>query len=133
MYLAQLKILNFRRLRDVTVLFEPGLNVIVGPNNVGKSAVVDALRALLAGADDPYPRFTQDDLHLPKGGTASGEIRFEYLFKDLSPDDEADFMHALKPGEGGKIEATLGVSYGDMDKTGRLRPAGGAATIKMSP
>ena len=121
MYLAQLKILNFRRLRDVTVLFEPGLNVIVGPNNVGKSAVVDALRALLAGADDPYPRFTQDDLHLPKGGTASGEIRFEYLFKDLSPDDEADFLHALKPGEGGKIEATLGVSYGDMDKTGRLR------------
>lgn len=121
MHLAQLKILNFRRLKDVTIQFRPGLNVIVGPNNVGKSAVVDALRALLAGADDPYPRFTQDDLHIPKGGTASGDIRFEYVFRDLSPEDEADFLHALKPDKDGKIEALLAVGYGDMDQTGRLR------------
>jgi putative ATP-dependent endonuclease of the OLD family len=53
MYLAELAIKNFRRLNDVTLKFVPGLNVLVGPNNVGKTAVVDALRALLAGMDDP--------------------------------------------------------------------------------
>ncbi|MEY9358636.1 putative ATP-dependent endonuclease of OLD family [Bradyrhizobium yuanmingense] len=122
MYLAELAIKNFRRLNNVTLKFVPGLNVLVGPNNVGKTAVVDALRALLAGMDDPYPRFDSDDIHLPKGGSATGEIIFKYIFRDLSGEDEADFSHALKPGEDGKIEAVLGVTYGEPDKSGRLRP-----------
>lgn len=54
-HLAELRIRNFRRISDATLKFRPGMNVIVGPNNIGKKAVVDALRALLAGADDPYP------------------------------------------------------------------------------
>ncbi len=121
MYLASLTISNFRRLQSAKLEFQSGLNIIVGPNNIGKSAVVDALRALLAGADDPYPRFSKDDVHVPKGAAASGDISFEYVFKDLSPDDEADFLHALKPTADGKLEAVLGVSYGDLDKVGRLR------------
>lgn len=122
MYLASVSIGNFRRLKNVKLEFRPGLNIIVGPNNIGKTAVVDALRALLAGADDPYPRFDLDDLHVPKSGTASGEITFQFVFQDLSADDEADFLHALKPGSDGKLEARLGVSYGDPDRSGRLRP-----------
>jgi putative ATP-dependent endonuclease of the OLD family len=121
MYLSKLSIKNFRRLKEVTLQFVPGLNVLVGPNNVGKTAVVDALRALLAGADDPYPRFDRDDIHIPKGGAALGDISFEYIFQDLSLEDEADFLHALRLGGDGKIEAVLGVSYGDMDKSDRLR------------
>jgi len=121
-YLAQLSIKNFRRVKEATLFFRPGLNVIVGPNNIGKTAVVDGLRALLAGADDPYPRFTCDDIHLPASGPATGEIRFEYIFKDLSLDDEAEFMHAIREGADGKIEAIMGVTYGDADKSGRLKP-----------
>jgi len=122
MYLAKMTIKNFRRLKRVSIEFQRGLNVLVGPNNIGKTAVVDALRALLAGADDPYPRFDQDDLHTPKGAKPSGEISFEYVFRDLSLEDEADLLPALLPGQAGKTEALLGVAYGNMDKTGRLRP-----------
>lgn len=121
MYLAKLSISNFRRIHDVAFEFVPGLNIIIGPNNIGKTAAVDALRALLAGTDDPYPRFSVDDIHLPKGGKIGGEIVFEYVFKDLSDEDEADFLHALRRDQDGKIEAVLGVSYGDPDKSGRLR------------
>src|SRR5262249_12741807 len=32
-----------------------------------------------------------------------------------------DFLHALKPAANGTIEAVLGISHGDMDKSGRLR------------
>jgi putative ATP-dependent endonuclease of the OLD family len=53
MYLATLKISNFRKLKEATLSFEPGLNIIVGANNIGKTAVIDALRALLAGHDEP--------------------------------------------------------------------------------
>lgn len=122
MHLAQLTIKNFRRIAEAILLFRPGLNVIVGPNNIGKTAVVDGLRALLAGVDDPYPRFTLDDIHLPKGGTASGEIRFEYVFRGLSLDDEAEFIHALRERGDGTTEAVMGVTYGDADKSGRLKP-----------
>jgi len=121
-HLAQLRIKNFRRISDATLKFRPGLNVVVGPNNIGKTAVVDALRALLAGADDPYPRFTCDDIHMPSGGTATGEIRFEYVFHGLSHDDEAEFLHALREGGDGKTEAVMGVTYGDPDKSRRLKP-----------
>ncbi len=122
MYLAELTIRNFRRIREARLFFRPGLNIIVGSNNIGKTAVVDALRALLAGADDPYPRFTLDDVHLPAGGTASGEILFEYIFSDLSLDDEGEFLHALREVPGGKVEAVVGVAYGEADKSGRLKP-----------
>ncbi|WP_075289796.1 AAA family ATPase [Pararhizobium arenae] len=121
MYLASLTISNFRRFTKTTLSFQPGLNVIVGPNNIGKSAVVDGLRALLAGADDPYPRFTSDDIHLPKAGTATGEITFTFVFKDLDLDDEADFLHAIREKLSGDIEAVMGVTYGEPDKSGRLR------------
>lgn len=120
-YLASLSITNFRRLKSATLHFAPGLNVVVGPNNIGKTAVVDGLRALLAGVDDPYPRFTIDDRHIPKQGEPAGDITFEYVFKDLSLEDEADFLHALRPLPDGKSEAVLGVTYGDPDKSGRLR------------
>lgn len=121
MYLAQLSISNFRKLREVELHFQAGLNVIVGANNVGKTAVVDALRALLAGHEEPYPRLDRDDLHRPAGGAASGDIAFHYLFRDLSLDDEADFLNALKSGAGGEMEVHISVRYSDADATGRFR------------
>jgi putative ATP-dependent endonuclease of OLD family len=121
MYLRTLTIGNFRRLKSVVLEFVPELNILVGPNNVGKTAMVEALRALLAGADDPYPRLDMDDLHVPVGGAASGEITFHYVFADLSSDDEADFANALKAGSDGAIEAHFGVTYGNPDKVGRFQ------------
>ena len=120
-YLAKLIIKNFRKLKHAEFLFQAGLNVLVGGNNVGKTAVVDALRALLAGHDEPYPRLGEDDVHRPKGGTSSGDIVFEYVFSGLSLDDEADFLAALVPGTSGGLEAHIKIRYSDADKAGRLR------------
>lgn len=121
MYLAQLSIKNFRKLQEVQIQFQPGLNIIVGANNVGKTAVVDALRALLAGHDEPPPRLDIDDLHRPKGGNPAGDITFHYVFRDLTPDDEADFLAALKPDDDGNLEAHVHVRYSGADASGRLR------------
>ncbi len=121
MYLAQLKISNFRKLQKVNLSFQPGLNVLVGSNNVGKTAVIDALRALLAGYDEPYPRLDGEDMYRPKGGVPTGDIEFRYIFRDLDADDEADFLAALKPGDAGKLEAHITIRYSEADKTGRLR------------
>jgi putative ATP-dependent endonuclease of OLD family len=120
-YLAELNITNFRKLQKAELHFQPGLNVLVGANNVGKTAVVDALRALLAGHDEPYPRLDVDDVHHPKGGKPTGDIIFRYVFRGLDPDDEADFLAALKPDSAGVLEAHITICYAEADKAGRLR------------
>jgi len=120
MHLSKLVIKNFRKLKHAELSFQAGLNVLVGGNNVGKTAVVDALRALLAGHDEPYPRLGEEDLHRPHGGTPSGDIVFEYVFSGLSLDDEADFLAALVPCAAG-LEAHIKIRYSDADKAGRLR------------
>ena len=43
MYLAQLNISNFRKISTAKIDFQPGLDILVGANNVGKTAVIDAL------------------------------------------------------------------------------------------
>jgi putative ATP-dependent endonuclease of the OLD family len=121
MHLAKLVIRNFRKLKHAELSFQPGLNVLVGGNNTGKTAVVDALRALLAGHDEPYPRLGEEDVHRPKGGTPSGDIVFEYAFTGLDSDDEADFLAALVPDAAGNLEAHIKIRYSDPDNSGRLR------------
>ncbi|KIX44651.1 ATP-dependent endonuclease [Burkholderia pseudomallei] len=121
MHLSKLVIKNFRKLKHAELSFQAGLNVLVGGNNVGKTAVVDALRALLAGHDEPYPRLGEEDVHRPHDGTPSGDIVFEYVFSGLSLDDEADFLAALVPGAAGGLEAHIKIRYSDADKAGRLR------------
>ena len=121
MYLSKLRVVNFRKLKDVTLEFQKGLNILVGPNNAGKTAVVDALRALLGGIDEPYPRLNVDDIHHPKGGDPSGSILFEFTFADLSLDDEAEFMAAIRPDDDGKMLAYFSVAYAEPDKGGRLQ------------
>ncbi|MFK1566939.1 ATP-dependent nuclease [Pseudomonas aeruginosa] len=121
MYLAELNIKNFRKLKDAKLCFQAGLNVLVGANNVGKTAVVDALRALLAGHEESYPRFSVDDRHRPKVGQPDGDITFHYVFRELDADDEADFLAALQPGNDGKLEAHIWIRYSDADKGGRFR------------
>jgi putative ATP-dependent endonuclease of OLD family len=121
-YLRKLSICNFRKLKSVEITFEPGLNILVGPNNVGKTTVIDALRALLNNQDEPSPRLSEDDIYRPKGGTATGAIEFHYVFHDLTPADEADFLPALVPNTQGELEVHIHVRYSDPDKsTGRLR------------
>lgn len=121
MYLAQLNISNFRKLQKAELSFQPGLNILVGANNVGKTAVVDALRALLAGHEEPYPRLDIEDLHHPKGGKPAGDIVFQYIFRELDADDEADFLAALRPNAAGNLEAHITIRYTEADKAGRLR------------
>ncbi len=126
MYLAELDVIGFRRIQALSVRFRAGLNILVGPNNVGKTAVVDALRALLTTTEEGYVRINEYDLHTLPAGKAS-EITFHYVFRDLTVDEEADFLPALKPipvapGEATKFEAHLWVRYSASGPSGRLRP-----------
>jgi len=124
LYLEKLAVSNFRKLKASEFKFTSGLNIIVGANNIGKTALVDALRSLLAGHEEPYPRLSADDIHRPLDGTPpAGDILFQFVFAGLSISDEADFLPALVPIDAGGFEAHITVSYSPIDTTsGRMRP-----------
>jgi len=69
MHLARVHVQNFRNFRDFEATFLPGLNVIVGENNVGKTNLLDAIRLGLGSASTTDPiRLTREDRHrLPDG------------------------------------------------------------------
>jgi putative ATP-dependent endonuclease of OLD family len=127
MYLAKVTIEGFRKLAKLEVAFRAGLNVFVGANNSGKTALIDALRALLSTADEGALRAGEADLHVNAAGLRASEITFSYVFRGLSVDEEADFISALKPlldtaGKRIEYEAHVTVRYSTVDSGGRLRP-----------
>ena len=105
MHLSSLVVKDFRRLKDAELTFHAGLNVIVGENNSGKTAVVDALLTVL-----DHRRFDRDDLNIEGDVEATG-TSIEAVFDSLNAGDEAAFVEALVPStETGKYRARFAVS-----------------------
>ncbi len=65
MFLSQIEIKNFRSIKETTLTFSKGLNVIIGRNNTGKTAVVDAIRVCLSyGKQRRDIYISKDDFHI---------------------------------------------------------------------
>lgn len=73
MYLSNLKLWNFRKygsLEDVDLQkpnldlnFTPGLNVLIGENDSGKSAIIDAIKLVLKTHSYEWIRIVEEDFH----------------------------------------------------------------------
>lgn len=132
MYLSKISIENFRNIGRLQVDLGPGLNVIVGENNIGKTSVLDALRAALGaaavGAD--VVRLSKDDLRMIDGKRVSDTIRIDVYFSDLSKNEQAEFIDALNyhPTDPSKITASIHFEWTWSEKSKRYhsRRWGGA-------
>lgn len=122
MYLANLTVKGFRKVSGAEMSFRSGLNIILGENNAGKTAVIDGLRALLTTTEEGTLRLDETDLHLASDGTRATEILFSYVFKELTIGEEADFANALRPSATpGQYDAYFHIRY-TINAAGRLRP-----------
>ncbi len=98
MHLQQVKVSNFRCLRKLTVSLAPGLNVLVGENNIGKTALLDAIRAALgpAASTGDALKVGPDDRHRLADGTYLTEpIVVSLLFGGLSDEQQAQCIDIL--------------------------------------
>jgi putative ATP-dependent endonuclease of the OLD family len=103
--LRELKIKNFRKLDDLIVTFPKGLSVIVGENNTGKTAIIDALRLMLMpGRDFDALRISEDDF---RSGTDFAPIEISCTFSDTTDSEEAHAQECLVDIGGGKFEIRL--------------------------
>jgi putative ATP-dependent endonuclease of the OLD family len=105
MWLRELTIRNFRRIEDLTINFPRGLSVIVGENNAGKTAIIDALRIMLFPSRDfDALRLNEDDF---RSGTDCAPIEISCTFSDLKDEDEVHFLECLVDIGEGKFEVQL--------------------------
>jgi putative ATP-dependent endonuclease of the OLD family len=114
MYISRLKLWNFRRFGSVTdfkieqpdldLPFTKGTNVLVGENDSGKTAIIDAIRFALGTHSIDWNRISHDDFH---GETE--RLRIEVYFDELNEDEGKNFIEWLSWGkdESDKISTSL--------------------------
>jgi hypothetical protein len=68
-YLSALKIQNFRQFQGLSIQFNEGVTALVGENDAGKTAVIDAIRYVLQTGDSEYLRLQPEDFHIAEDGT----------------------------------------------------------------
>jgi len=104
MYLSGLKIENFRIFgsgaRALDLAFARGLTVLVGPNDGGKTAVVDAIRLVLGTTARDFNRIVEEDFHYDDAGQATS-LRISCRFDFPDPNEAALFFEHTTPEEHG--------------------------------
>jgi putative ATP-dependent endonuclease of the OLD family len=96
MYLSNLHIKGFRGIREITLKFQKGLNVLVGENNCGKTSVADALRLLLsAGSFRRDISMTIDDFYCDNSGMRTQTVEIDATFSELTAPEQGVFIEML--------------------------------------
>ena len=93
MYLQYVEFRNFRCFKETSrVCFRKGLNVLVGENDSGKSAVIDAIRIVLGTTDQSWYHIDQSDFNEED---RQKDINIVLKFIDLTVEEQAAFLECL--------------------------------------
>ena len=95
MYVSELYAAGFRCFGQETPLalkLRRGLNVLVGPNDSGKTAIIDAVRFVLWTRGDDFLRLDPADFHVGQNGQRVADLLIRCTFDDLTPDEQARFL-----------------------------------------
>ncbi|MEV5950611.1 AAA family ATPase [Streptomyces sp. NPDC051993] len=139
MYLATLTAENFRvfgaRLSaedagdSLQLDLAPGVSVLLGENDAGKTAVVDAIRLCLLTTSGDFYRVTKDDFHVGPDGRADS-FTITCCFKDLSIEEQGVFLELLTTDPNGTSSLYISFKAELMDS---LPPHRVSATTRTGP
>jgi putative ATP-dependent endonuclease of OLD family len=101
-YLKTLKISGFRKLSNACIELPWGLSIIVGENNSGKTAIVDAIRALLGDYQIKSDDFNRD----PQGNTCR-DMSIAGVFSGLNLKDQGLLIDALISSDAETFDAQM--------------------------
>lgn len=114
MYLEKLIIKNFRSISELSLNFNKGLNVLIGENNSGKTAIIDALRICLGYGNQKRDLYISiADFHIDKSIISDilSDIEFHLHFKIEMPQETAWFNDMLNTNEDGTQDIQLHFKY----------------------
>lgn len=118
MIISELKVYNFRQFKSVDgapglqITFHKGLNALIGENDSGKTAVIDALKLVLLTQSNEYIRPLDEDFYKPVSGEPCSEFRIDCTISAFTENEAKNFIEYLMfKKSGDKIEYTLELHY----------------------
>lgn len=126
MYLHNIKLWNYRKYGsnqsfslgspNLNLSFTSGINALIGENDSGKTAIIDAIKLVLKTHSYEWIKVDRDDFF-----KESKRLRIELLFKELSIAEAKNFTEWLSwEGEGENAVPTLLLSYEATIKSDRI-------------
>ena len=118
MKLEKLKLKNFRKFNELEINFNAGLNVFVGENNAGKTAIIDAIKLILDTNSAEYNNIDIDDFY-----AGENELKISLIFKIENDNDGGIFLEYLTYEEDGnsKLYLTLTANKDISTRQGFIR------------
>ena len=115
MFLSSIIIKNFRAIKEANVTFNKGLNVIIGRNNTGKTAVIDALRICFSYGKqwrDIYIN-KEEDFYIDESTPEADllPIEFHLIFRLEKPEEAGTYYELLAQNKDGTQEIQLHFRY----------------------
>jgi putative ATP-dependent endonuclease of OLD family len=102
MILKNLQIWNFRKFYHyndkpgIEIQFHKGINVLIGENDSGKTAIIDAVKILLQTQSNDIIHITDEDFYCDEHGNSENELRIECKFSDFKEDEAKNFIEWLQ-------------------------------------
>lgn len=105
MHLSELRLWNFRKYGTkgknpekpdpgLFLNLQPGLNVLIGENDSGKTAIVDAIRYALGTQSGEWIRFDETDFY-GQGDSRSSSLKIECVFRGFTHAEAGPFLEWL--------------------------------------
>ncbi len=128
MYIAELKLWNFRKYGKsewdleqphLAVPFNEGLNVLIGENDSGKTAILDAIKLVLKTHAYEWIKVEDTDFY-----NDSNKLRIEIILKGLKTEEAKNFTEWLGwEGEGEGAKPVLRLIFEVEKNNDRIQPA----------
>lgn len=130
MYLSTITLKNFRKYayngidkHGITVFFHKGLNALIGENDSGKSAVIDAIKLVLQTQSGEFTRVTDEDFYIAASGEIATEFSIDCIFEGFESNEAKNFIEWLtfeKDKTSGAVFYKLFLHYRAWRENGRI-------------
>ena len=124
MYIEKVEIENFRVFGEKKeIYFQKGLNMLIGENNSGKTAVIDAIRLVLSlGTYKRNMYMDESDFHVDEFGRKSTEANISIYFEDLNESQKIELIYLNDITDINSNKAEIHVNfYAYLDRKGQIR------------
>ncbi|SFA96153.1 ATP-dependent nuclease [Clostridium frigidicarnis] len=139
MFLSKLKIWNFRKYgtkenedAGITVLFSDRLNLIVGENDSGKTAIIDAIKLVLGTQSYDSVRLEENDFYRGKNGIRTNYLKIECTFESLSNIEAGRFLEWIYIDDEGNAKLEVRLTARIKDNKITIRKTGGKEDLDVN-
>lgn len=101
MFVSSVKLFNFRQFKSekgkpgLDITLHKGLNALIGENDSGKTAIIDAIKLVLLTQSNEYVRPVEEDFYINGDGISANEFLIECKLEEFSQTEAKNFVEYL--------------------------------------